>query len=207
MKRFTIIAVLALFVIPVKSFAQLDERAPGIYTVVGEESIPLPYIYGMESGSSVGIGIVSIGSAKFTYKGATSGVNASDTFVLVIDPEKKTGSASPKKFDMFLKTMTPEDMMFLPLTTNEKKQRREYDTGTGVGIGIGPVGIGTNTENKERNGFEWEMISDNSFKIKVSDLAPGEYGIIFRQTKIGQFMYNNLFGFTVPEAVENEQQK
>jgi len=205
MKRFAIIAVLALFILPVKSFAQLDERTPGIYAVVGEQSTPLPYIYGTTSGGSVGIGIVSIGSTKINYKGVTSGVNASGTFVLVIDPNKKTGSATPKKFDMFVKNMTPEEVLIVPLTTNAKKDRREFDSGLGIGIGAGPVGVGMNTENKERNGFEWEMISDNSFKIKVSGLTPGEYGIVFRQGKIGSYMYNNLFGFTVPEAVENEQ--
>lgn len=203
-KRVFLLAILALSFIQFDSFAQLDERKPGIYTIVGEDSFPLSYSYAIGTGSGVGIGPVTIGSSKYNYKGITSGVIASDTFVLVIDPEKKSGgSVSPKKFDCFHAKMTPDDILILPLVTNAKKDRREYNTGTSIGIGVGAgavsVGAGANTENKERASFEWERITDNSFKIKVSGLWPGEYGIVFRYAKLGTFDYAPLFGFTIPD--------
>lgn len=204
-RRIFLFAILAFSFISFDSFAQLDERKPGIYAIVGEDFYPLSYSYAVGTGSSVGIGPVSIGTTKYNYKGETSGVIASDTFVLVIDPEKKSGGTiSSKKFDCFHYKMTPDDMLILPLVTNIKKQRREYDPGTGIGIGVGvgavSVGAGATVGGEtERAGFEWERITDNSFKIKVSGLLPGEYGIVFRIAKLGTFNYAPLFGFTIPD--------
>jgi len=192
--KIIIAALVALAFFPIVSSAQSDEHAPGIYTLVGEEYIPLTYIYGSEA---PGVTVVGVGRQKYNYKGVSSEVNASDTFILVIDPNKKTGVISAKKFDYFWKGMNPEDMLVLPLITNQKKNRREYDAGITIGVGSGSVSGGINLENKERATIEWEQITDNSFKIKVPNLEPGEYGFIFRIAKASSFMYESLFGFTI----------
>lgn len=202
--RIFIAAALALALLPTKSFAQMDERQPGIYTVVGQESRPLSYVYQLSASGSVGIMGVNVGHDTYKYKGTTSGVIASDTLVLVIDPSKNKGVITPKKFDIFVKSMTPDNIMILPLTVNEKKQRREYDAGTTIGIANASI----KTKSLQRIQFEWEQISDNSFMIKVADLTPGEYGVIFRMSKLGQFDFNALLGFTIPEkAVEEPLQQ
>lgn len=190
-----LLASLALALLPVKSFAQLDERKPGIYAVRGGESVQLPYGYGLYSG--FGVGPASF--LRYHYDGESSGVAADSTFVLVVDPKKKVGSVTPKKFDCFTRNLTPEDIVFLPLDVNEERQCREYDPGVVIGYSAGPVTVAANAAIQERAGFEWEMISDNSFKITVHGLNPGEYGIAFRLSKLASFNYNAIFGFKVPE--------
>lgn len=192
--RFIIAALVAFAFFPILSSAQSDEHNPGIYTLVGEDYVPLNYIYGS---MPPGITVAGVGKEKYNYKGVHSGVNASDTFILVIDLNKKSGVISQKKFDYFWKGMTPEDMIILPLITNEKKDRREYDAGIVIGVGSGSVSGGINLEKKDRPGMEWEQITDNSFKIKVPNLEPGEYGFVFRTAKLASFMYQALFGFTI----------
>jgi len=199
-----IAAALLMAVLPVSSFAQMDEHKPGLYSVSGEEYTPLPYSYNIAIGGGVGIGGVSVGHTVFKYKEETSGVVSNGTFLLVIDPAKKSAIISKNKFEVFYKNMNPDNMLVLPLTVNLKNHRREYDCGTTVGVG----NIKVNTKNEIRYPFEWEQISDNSFLIKVSNLTPGEYGFAFRISKLAQFEYNGILGFTIPEketqAVSNE---
>jgi len=193
--RFFLVAALMLSLFSVNSFAQMDERKPGLYAVSGEDFAALPYSYNTSLNGGVGIGGVNIGHNVYKFKGETSGVVSNGTFVLVIDPEKKSAVISKNKFDVFNKTMNPDNMLILPLTVNMKNSRREYDAGTTVGVG----GVNVNTKSEVRYPFEWEQISDNSFLIKVGNLTPGEYGFIFRISKMAQFDYNALLGFTIPE--------
>jgi len=194
--RIVISALVALAFFPIVSSAQSDEHAPGIYALVGEEYVSLPFIHGT---AAPGLAVAGVGKNKYNYKGASSGVNASDTFILVIDLNKKTGVVTPKKFDSFCKDMTPEDLQVLPLITNIKKDRREYDCGLTIGATSGVSGVsgGINLEKKDHLPTEWEQITDNSFKIKVPNLESGEYGIIFRTTKLSSYFYEFLFGFTI----------
>jgi len=196
------LAAILLALIPISSFAQMDERPPGIYSVFNGQSTALPYSYSARASSGFSVNNTSVGFSIYRYKGVSSGVMADSTFVLVIDPDKAVGVVTPWKFNCFIKYMTPDDVLILPLEVNEKKKRREYDPGVSVGYTIGPVSIGGVATAQQRAGFSWEMISDNSFKITVPGLPPGEYGIIFRLAKLGSFEYSSLFGFTVPEAVK-----
>jgi len=193
--RFLFAAILALVLFPTISFAQMDERKPGIYAIVGEESRQLLYSPpGIRPGNG-GILGVEVGREVHNFKGETSGVEAADTFVLVVDPQNKTAVKTPKKYDPFIRNMTPSDMLLLPLTINQKKGRREYDEG----LSIGGIGVG---EEAARVDFDWERISENSFEIKVTGLAPGEYGFIFRYSKVFGFDYDGIYGFTIPEAAK-----
>lgn len=184
-----IAATLVLALLPVKMSAQMDEHIPGIYTIIDDDYVPLNYTAGVTSVSTTGIGDFEYGDMKHQYKGETSGVNASETFVLVIDPEKKVMVRTLKKYDPFIKTMTPNNVLVLPLTVNERRHRREYDQGRNLN--------GFNIERREMMDFEWEQITDNSFMITVPDLLPGEYAFIFRATRLAEFDYTGIFGFTI----------
>jgi len=195
MKARLIIAIfVALAFFPIVSSAQSDEHAPGIYALVGEEYVPLNYVYGSAAPS---IMVAGVGREKYNYKGVSSGVNASDTFILVIDLNKKSGVISPKRFDCFYKSMTPEDLIVLPLITNNKKDRREYDAGIVIAASSGSISGSINLGDNDRASIEWEQITDNSFKIIVPNLEPGEYGFVFRISKMSSFLFSSLFGFTI----------
>lgn len=173
----------------VNAYAQMDEREPGLYAIVGEESIPLTYSNGTTSVTSTGILGVELGKKKCTYKGSSSGVIAADTFVLVIDPEKKSIVRNTKSYYPFIKTMTPNNMLVLPLSV--VKDKRIYEEGKTI--------AGINVSVKDRMDFDWEQISDNSYEIHVQNLIPGEYGFIFRATKLAEFEYSAILGFTFQE--------
>ncbi len=182
-------ALLCTLSFTVNAYAQMDEREPGLYAIVGEESIPLTYSNGTTSVTSTGILGVELGKKKCTYKGPSSGVVAADTFVLVIDPEKKSIVRNTKSYYPFIKTMTPNNMLVLPLSV--VKDKRIYEEGKTI--------AGINVSVKDRMDFEWEQISDNSFEIHVQNLIPGEYGFIFRATKLAEFEYSAILGFTFQE--------
>lgn len=181
--------VCALLFTTTDAYAQMDERQPGIYAIVGEESIPLQYTNGVNDVATTGILGFEVGRIKYSYKGAESGTVASDTFVLVIDPKKKSITQSLKSYNPFIKSMTPGNMLILPLYVERGKRFYEQ----------GKIIAGINMSVKDMIDFEWERISDNSFEIRVKGLIPGEYGIVFRPAKLGEFAYEAIFGFTYPE--------
>ena len=183
------VAVICLTAFSFSSNAQMDEREPGLYAIVDGESIPLGYTSGATSVNTTNIVGFEVGKSKCSFKGETSGTVTSDTFVMVIDPEKKALTRTMKSYNPFIRTMTPNNILILPLSVS--KGKRTYDEGKSV--------MGIKTEKKDRMDFEWEQISDNSFEIKVSGLVPGEYGFIFRVSKIADFDYSAIFGFTVAE--------
>ena len=197
MKSFRLIS-LALFCAMFfsnNSFAQMDWREPGIYAVFGGESTPLTYTNGMANSSSTNIIGVEIGKKKFSYKGTESGVSASDTLVLVINPEKKAITKSLKAYDPFIKSMTPNNIIIVPLLVD--KNKRIYDEGASL--------EGIRLKVKGRIDFEWEQISDNSYEMRLQNIVPGEYGVIFRPATLGEFDFTGIFGFTYVEQAEAEE--
>lgn len=187
--RLIVTALFCAFAFATAASAQMDERAPGLYAVVGEESIPLTFSIGTTAVTTTNIIGIEMGKRKFSYKEPASGVTAADTFVLVIDPEKKGISKTLKSYNPFVKSMTPNNIMILPLYVD--KNKRIYEEGKTI--------AGINLSVKDRMDFEWEQITDNSFVIRVQNLIPGEYGFIFRAAKLAEFDYSAIFGFTFPE--------
>lgn len=193
-----IVAALAL-ILPVNASAQeYDTREPGIYAIVRGESIPLKYT-SSHSGRSSGRDIDSrspgndyIGTSESFYNGLSSGIIADATFVLVNDPERSIYTA----YDPFIKLLTPADMVIVRLAVNPEKGRRELTTDRAIGI--------ENVELVFREGglsFEYKQISENSYKIQVSGLEPGEYGIAFRVPHSRDFdYYYGVYGFTIPKG-------
>ncbi len=185
MKRiFTICIVLAAAC--VSAFAQMDEHEPGLYAINGEEATLLTPQNASQSSSSNNILGVEIGKSKLNYKGITSDTIASGKFLLVIDPERKNIKQTLKEYNVFVASMTPANMIIVPLTV--EKNKRIYDRGTTIN--------GINTQTKDRVEFLWEQVSDNSFMIDA-ELAPGEYAIVFKPAKLGEFNFNTVFDFTV----------
>lgn len=189
-KKYLIITALfcALF-FSFDAFAQMDEREPGLYAIVEGESIPLSFSNGTTLVSTHNLIGVEVGQRKFAYSGASSGVVASDKFVLVIDQMKKDITRTRKAYYPFVKSMTPNSILILPLGVDGK--RRVYEEGKTY--------FGINFNIKDRMDFEWEQISDNSFEIRIINLIPGEYGFIFRAARMAEFDYCAIFGFTYPE--------
>ena len=78
------------------------------------------------------------------------------------------------------------NMIIVPLGV--EKNRRVYDCGSTLN--------GFNTQKLDRVEFLWEQISDNSFLIEA-EMVPGEYAIVFKPAKLGEFNFNTVFDFTV----------
>ena len=179
---------LALAICGATVYAENDTREPGLYAVKGEESVKLEFLPGITSNSNTGIlGVVELGNSKCKFKGETSGVKVSgNEFALVIDPDRKNVVRTLKKYEIFIKTMTPDNMLIIPLVV--EKNRRVYDKGLNIN--------GFNTELKELVSFSWERISDNSFRIMAEGLVPGEYAFIFRVSPLSPFDFSGAFDFT-----------
>ena len=191
MKKICLIAAAMMgFVLSsVVALGQVDERVPGIYAMVEGESVPLGFVNGTTAVSTTGVLGVEVGKTKVSFKGTESGVLASGTFVMVIDPEKKAVTKTLKNYNPFIKSMTPSNLLVLPLTV--VKEKRVYDEGMSID--------GIKTSVQGRMDFEWEQVGDNLFEIRVQGLVPGEYGIVFRASKLAAFDYSAMFGFTVAE--------
>ena len=188
MKALRIISMcLAMALSVVSALAQNDAREPGLYAVNGEEATRLEFLPGITSNSATGIlGVIELGKTKCDYKGETSSVRVNgNEFVLVINPEQKNAVRTMKKYDVFIKTMTPDNILIVPLGVKNKK--RFYDKGMTVN--------GFNTQIKESLGFTWERISDNSFRIVAEGLVPGEYAFVFRTSKLDNFDFSAVFDF------------
>jgi len=183
----TLAALTALLLFPVGMSAQMDERAPGIYTIIGEQSILLKQAFGGTTSGEVSVVGLDVSNQVFRYRGETSGVNASGIFVLVVNPKEK------KSTDPFYKNMTPSDMIAVPLSVNHETGRREYDAGKTI--------EGYNVDKKIKLDFDWKRISDNSFEITVPGMTPGEYAFVFRSGKLCPFNYSRIICFTILESL------
>lgn len=168
-----------------------DTLEPGIYALVDGSCTSLSYANGITANSSTNVLGIEIGKRKESYKGETSGVRCSGTLVMVINPEKKIITKTLKKYDPFIKTMNPDLIMIVPLEV--QKNKRVYDEGRSL--------MGINTEQKERVSFEWEQTDENTFEIRFQ-AAPGEYAVVFKPTKIGDYDLQSIYGFYVAEQVD-----
>ena len=192
--KLTAASLLCLLSITVS--AQNDTRAPGLYAIVGGESIPLVYSNGTSSNSGTGFfGAIEVSRQQYIYKGASSGIVADSTFVMVCDMGKKTVTRTLRKYDIFISTVTPNNMVAVPLEV--KKNKRIYSEGTAIN--------GINTKMRTSLGISWEQITDNSYLITVHGLVPGEYGFVFKTARFDNYDFTAMFGFTVPEPVGTEQ--
>lgn len=185
MKRITSILVSA-FVLSIAASAQSENLAPGIYSVIDGNAQHLVYSNGTAISSSNNLLGVELGDTKYKYKGETGEVEVKDKIVMVINPDKKVIKKTPKLYDPFIKSMTPANIIIVPLDVVDGK--RIYDRGRTI--------EGFNTQRKERVEFEWEMTADNTFEI-TANFEPGEYAIIFRPAKLGEFDFTSIYGFYV----------
>ena len=106
------------------------DLAPGIYATVDSTVTHLSYTPGVAANTSLNVISVELGKIKFTYKGESSGVRATGKFEMVIDPEKRGIRKTPKIYDPFIKSMTSELIMIVPLEV--VKNKRVYDEGMSV---------------------------------------------------------------------------
>lgn len=173
-------------------YAQSDSRQAGIYTVINDESTPLPFFRGINSNGGVNVLGIEIGRKKSTYNGATSGVVSDGHFIVVIDPEKKAMKLTLKSYEPFIRNFTPDGIAIVQLQV--KGNKRVYDEGVSL--------YGFNTEKKDRIEFTWEQISDNSFSVVTETLPPGEYAVAIRPSALSPYDFSCVFGFTVEAPSE-----
>lgn len=189
MKRTFLIIAAAMMLCPM-AFAQMDEREPGIYTINSGESVPLKFEISAQMNDSMEAGELSVlDSNTFIFSKPSAKVTSeSGEFVLVINPEKKMFIQTLKKYDVFIGTMSPENMILIPLSIHKNKKRiyhhGSYDLVHGLNISW------------DKKDFTWEKISDNSFRIKA-ELEPGEYAFAFRINKLQDFQLNAVYTFSV----------
>lgn len=184
--RRIITTILSLLTLSIVASAQNDNLEPGIYSVIDGNPSHLVYANGTAASSSSSLLGIEIGKTKIKYKGETGEVEVKDKIIMVINPDKKVIKKTPKLYDPFIKSMTPSNMIIVPLEVVDGK--RIYDSGRTV--------EGFNTVRKERVEFEWEMVDDNTFEI-TANFEPGEYAIIFRPAKLGEFDFTSIYGFYV----------
>ena len=190
-KFFTIIAALAVCA-GFSLYAQSDSRQAGIYSVVNDESTPLPFFRGINSNGGVNVLGIEVGKKKSTYNGATSGVLSDGHFVIVNDSEKKVMKMTLKSYEPFIRNFTPDNIAIVQLQV--KGNKRIYDEGINL--------YGFNTEKKDRIEFTWEQISDNSFSVVTETLPPGEYAVAIRPSALSPYDISCVFGFTVEASSE-----
>lgn len=185
MKRI-IATVLSALAFSMAVYAQNGDLQPGIYSVIDGNVTHLVYTNGTTVNSGSNLLGLEIGKSKVRYKGESGEVEVMDKIVMVINPDKKVIKKTPKLYDPFIKTMTPANMIIVPLEVVDGK--RIYDSGRTV--------EGFNTSKKERVEFEWEMVDDNTFEI-TAEFEPGEYAIVFRSSKLDEYDFTSIYGFFV----------
>lgn len=188
----SIFAALFLALFSMNIFAQEKELKPGLYAVNGDEYLPISNTSGKSVNSGSSFFGFEIGKKQYEYKGTTSENPFTGTFLMVCDPNKENVRFAWGKYEPFVKSMTPDNMLIIPL--NVEKKKRVYVEGTTI--------MGINTTSYERDPFTWEKISDYAYLI-TTELQPGEYGIVFKAAELGNYEFTAIFDFTVPaEAIE-----
>lgn len=162
-------------------------KEPGLYTLMDGQYLPLTVQRGIESkGSTTVFSVLAFEKDKLTYSGETSDTPTTGEFVMVIDPNKRGISLTPKKYDVFIKTMTPNLMAAIQLTPNKGKRRFE----------VGRYINGFPIEQAESVGFSWERVDDVTFLIHAN-FEPGEYAFIFKPAKFGEWEMQAIYDFTI----------
>jgi len=188
-KQIFIAAAIIALLLPLLSFAQPDVRKSGLYAIVNGASIPLSSTYGVVSALGENRLGLEVTYQTYQYKGESSGTVADSTFVLVIDPAKKEVSRKMSGYDPFIKKMTPNKVIIVPLEVIHQSQCRVYYPGAKCN--------GLRFEQNTKIKFEATKISDNSFEIRTHTLPAGEYGFVFHPNTMDGFDFSAIFGFTV----------
>lgn len=160
---------------------------PGLYTLIDGQYVALTAQRGTESkGGTTLFSVLAFENDKLSYSGETSDSPTTGEFVMVIDPNKRGISLTPKKYDVFIKSMTPDLMAAIQLTPNKGKRRFE----------VGRYINGFPIEQAESVGFSWERLDDVTFLIHAN-FEPGEYAFIFKPAKLGQWEMHAIYDFTI----------
>ena len=183
-KSFFAAMFLALFSMNI--FAQEIDLEPGLYIIKGDEYVPVSYVSGKSVRSSTGIFGFELGKKQYEYKGNASENIYTGQFLMVCDESRKNVKYAWGKYEPFVKSMTPDNMVIIPLEVAKKK--RIYYEGTLI--------EGINVSSHERDPFTWEQLSDNVYLI-TTELQPGEYGIALKPAKLGEYNFGVIFDFTV----------
>jgi len=195
-RLFATVTIAALLLCQAVSSAQTTKIGPGIYTLVGGTPIPLKFSYSSTSVKGENMMGVELAYQTYRFKGETSGVEASDTFLLAINPKLREVVKKFKEYNPFIKTMRPTKLIIVPLSVDHQMQCREYYPGMKL--------EGMNVQDRKEMKFDWEEVNDNIYMLKVHGLKPGEYAFIFNPIKILGPDFTAIFGFTIPETYQEQ---
>jgi len=189
MKKIIVFAVLLLCSIMLQ--AQSETLKPGLYAMKNECLVPLKFSHSVstvEGRNTMGTEIVY---ETYRFRGLSSGIEASGTFILVIDPKKKEVVKKFSEYNPFIKNIKPSRMTIVPLKINTQKQCREYCPGMKL--------EGLNVEGRDEMEFDWKAIGTGIYQIEVHNLKAGEYAIFFTTSKINGPDFTAMFGFTISD--------
>jgi len=189
---FTIFTLVALLLFTVESEAKQKSVTPGIYSLNGETLVPLNFSYSTTSVEGKNVMGVEVSYETYKYKGESSGVEASGSFILVTNPKKWEVEKKFKKYDPFVRNLKPTKLIIVPLTVNSEQKYREYYLGMKL--------QGMNAQSRTEMKFDWEELSDNIYRIDVQYLVPGEYAIIFTDSRLLGPDFSAIYGFTITDT-------
>lgn len=187
-----ILSALASTLLCLNLSAQNESLEYGMYAICDGAPVEMHAVKGIAHHSGVSVLGVDLGDTKYEYKGATSKIQASGEFLMVCDSTVAVVYNAFKNFNPCGKTMTPDNIIIVPLEV-VKNKNRIYDMGETIN--------GFNTARKERVEFSWEQVEDRTYLISC-DPEPGEYCIVFRLDRLGKYEYSRVFDFTIPAKAE-----
>ena len=168
---------------------ELQNLAPGLYIEQADGYVLMSYEKGVSITDEDLEDEIQEAFKQYSYKGKTSANVATGSFILVRDPKQKSIVEKAKKYYPFVKTMTPDNIMLVPLKV--KKRNRIFE------------GLGRKEfvrAKKSRATFDWEQLSDNIFHLTLYDDTPaGEYAFVFRLNNIAQYYFTSVHSFSLPE--------
>lgn len=186
MNKFVIVLMLiAAAFIPV-SAQETENPAPGLYHISAEGQLEaLTFQRGAIHSSGTSIAGLEVGRIRVKYRGLTSDSPvASGDFLMVCDPDRSAITTTLKKYFVFVRTITPENMILVPLYV--KKNHRFYNEGHVLeGIPLDP---------HHHLAFTWEQTGPYQYRIHA-DLPAGEYAFVFKPVTYGGLDYDALYNF------------
>lgn len=182
MKRLfaTLILMIALGSI---AMAQQLNLEPGLYSYDGEQYTAIP----IERTRDRGMGINKFFFSNIHLRGATSDVQATGEFVMVVDPDRVSIRQGMRKAKVFARWLTPDCLRIVALEQHHNRRTLFAEVGVSV--------ISLDLASAKTIPIAWEPIGDNAYRL-VAELTPGEYAIQFAPGHNEPFSTRFVFPFS-----------
>ena len=174
--------------ISVPATDSVDALAPGLYTWSGGEWVLLPFETAWANEDFNGMPTdFELANTWFYVNGPSAQTKSEGKWLLVCDLQKKAFKQTPKKYDVFVRHVTPDNILIIRY--EEQKRKRRYCC---LFHSIDPF-KGADWVSEP---FHWKRLTANSFLIEA-DLTPGQYGAVFRYNDKTSFNFKTAFTFYI----------